>query len=81
VTNIGTNPTFGNGQLTVETFLLDYDGDLYGRELGLRFVQFLRPERRFPSVEELAAQIGRDVEQGRAVLAPWLEPAAPAEAS
>jgi riboflavin kinase/FMN adenylyltransferase len=72
VTNIGTNPTFGNGQLTVETFLLDYDGDLYGRELGLRFVQFLRPEERFPSVEELAAQIGRDVEKARTVLAPWL---------
>jgi riboflavin kinase/FMN adenylyltransferase len=70
VTNIGTNPTFGNGQLTVETFLLDYDGDLYGRKLALRFVQFLRPERRFPSADELAVQISCDVEQARAVLAP-----------
>jgi len=72
VTNIGTNLTFGNGQLTVETFLLDYEGDLYGRELALRFVQFLRSEQRFPSVEELAVQISCDVKQARAVLAPWL---------
>lgn len=80
VTNIGANPTFGNGEVTIETFLLDYHGDLYGRELALDFVDFLRGEQRFASVEELAAQIGRDVEKARALLAPWLGPQAPARA-
>ncbi|MFH1034241.1 MAG: bifunctional riboflavin kinase/FAD synthetase [Pseudomonadota bacterium] len=72
VTNIGSNPTFSNGGLTVETHLLDLDADLYGRELTLHFVEHLRGERRFASLEELTAQIKSDVEQARHILAPWL---------
>jgi len=71
VTNIGSNPTFSNGGLTVETHLLDFQGDLYGRDIVLHFVEYLRGERRFESPQELAAQIGRDVAAARELLAPW----------
>jgi riboflavin kinase/FMN adenylyltransferase len=61
VTNIGVRPTVG-GDLNrvVETHLLDFDGDLYGRTLRTRFLHRLRPERKFPSFDELRAQIVRD---------------------
>lgn len=72
VTNLGSNPTFDDGGLNLETHLIDFAGDLYGERLVLHFVQRLRPERRFSSPQELAEQIGRDVQQGREVLAPWL---------
>lgn len=68
--NIGRRPTLAHGadRLHVEAHLLDFDGDLYGRELELTFVEKLRPEQRFPSREALAGQIARDVSQTRAVL-------------
>ena len=72
VTNIGTNPTFSNGGLTVETHLLDFNGDLYGRNIVLHFVEHLRGEKRFNSPEELATQIGQDVTRARDLLDPWL---------
>ncbi|MCK4580109.1 MAG: bifunctional riboflavin kinase/FAD synthetase [Dehalococcoidia bacterium] len=68
VTNIGTRPTFGRGQKTVETHLLDYSGDLYRKKLKVEFVQRLRHEKRFASPQELGVQIGRDIEQARAVI-------------
>jgi riboflavin kinase/FMN adenylyltransferase len=52
----------------VEAHLLDFDGDLYGKGLALRFVARLRSERKFESIEELAAQIRRDVVAGREAL-------------
>lgn len=67
-TNVGYRPTFGGDRLTVEAFLLDYSGDLYGREVRAVFVERLREERAYAPVEELVAQIGRDVEQVRTVL-------------
>lgn len=67
-TNVGYRPTFGGDRLTVEAFLLDYSGDLYGREVRAVFVERLREERAYGSVDELVAQIGRDVEQVRTVL-------------
>lgn len=72
VNNIGSNPTFEDGGLNVETHLLDFEGDLYGEDIILHFVEHLRPEKRFSGPVELAAQIGRDVEQARQALAPWL---------
>jgi riboflavin kinase / FMN adenylyltransferase len=70
--SIGTNPTFqsgGRAALTVEAHLLDYPGgDLYGARVRLQLVARLRDERRFDSVEELIAQIGRDVARTREVL-------------
>jgi len=68
VVNIGTRPTFDNGPRTVEAHLLDFDRDIYGERLTLDFVTRLRPEQRFNGVEELVAQIGRDVEQARQLL-------------
>jgi riboflavin kinase/FMN adenylyltransferase len=61
ITNIGVNPTFGDGQGTsIETYVLRYDGELYGRRVQLGFVQRLRDERRFDDVEALRAQIEAD---------------------
>jgi riboflavin kinase/FMN adenylyltransferase len=62
VTNIGTNPTFGDLQeAAIETHLLNYSGDLYGRHVRLGFVQRLRDERSFADVDALKAQIEADV--------------------
>ena len=60
VTNIGVRPTFNETEPTIETHLLRYSGDLYGRRVRLSFVQRLRDERRFDSVDALRAQIEAD---------------------
>lgn len=70
--NIGDNPTFDDGGLNVETHLLDFQGDIYGQDIQLHFVERLRGEKRFDSPEELKAQIGRDVDRAIAVLEPWV---------
>jgi riboflavin kinase / FMN adenylyltransferase len=65
-TNVGVRPTFVTGRgVLVEAFLIDFDGDIYGRELRLDFLARLRGERRFDSVEGLVEQMGRDVEATR----------------
>jgi riboflavin kinase/FMN adenylyltransferase len=66
VVNVGVRPTFGETTLAVEAHLLDFAGDLYGRPLRLEFLARLRDERRFASVDDLRAQIARDVESARA---------------
>ena len=68
-TNIGIRPTFGEGEKTVETHLLNYKGDLYGKDMRLEFVQKLRDEQHFSSSEELKVQIGKDVQEVEAILA------------
>jgi len=61
LTNIGSNPTFGDSnRTTIETYVLRFDGDLYGRDVQLGFVQRLRDERRFDDVDGLKAQIEAD---------------------
>ena len=68
--NVGVRPTFETGRgLLIESFLVDYDGDLYGQNLRVAFVSRLRGERRFPSVEDLIAQMHRDVAEAREILA------------
>ena len=68
--NVGVRPTFKTGRgLLVEAFLLDFERDVYGRELRLDFLERLRGERRFESVEALVAQMGADVEQTRRIAA------------
>lgn len=69
VTNVGKNPTFSDGGINVETHLLDFEGDLYGRRLTLHFVRRLRAEMRFSGPEELTEQIARDCQQARGLLA------------
>ncbi len=66
VTNVGVRPTrTGDGRLHVETYVLDFAGDLYGRRVEVSFLRRLRDERRFSSLEALAAQISADVEAAR----------------
>lgn len=66
--NVGVRPTFGEGELLIEAYLLDYEGDLYDRELTVEFVEFLRPESKFDSVRALVAQMHDDVVRARGVL-------------
>ena len=65
VTNVGIRPTVAGEGITVEPWILDYTGDLYGREITLAFHYFLRPERKFDSLEALQYQIRLDAEQTR----------------
>jgi riboflavin kinase / FMN adenylyltransferase len=68
--NVGVRPTFETGRgLLVEAYLIDFDGDLYGRTLRIAFIARLRGERRFASAEELVAQMHRDVAEAREVCA------------
>ena len=60
VTNVGVKPTIGADRANVETTLLHFDGDLYGKQIAVYFLEFLRPEQRFDSLEELKAQMSRD---------------------
>ena len=66
--NIGLNPTFNGGKHTIEVFLLDFTGEIYGRELSVCFVQRLRDVRKFSDASALKLAIGQDVEQTRAIL-------------
>ena len=67
VTNVGTRPTVGGHRVTVEPWILDFDGDLYGRTLTLEFYKFLRPEQKFPSLEALRAEIRKNAGQTRKI--------------
>ena len=65
VTNVGTRPTVAGSYVTVEPWILDYSGDLYGKQLRLEFHSFLRPERKFDSLEDLRREIQKNAEQTR----------------
>ncbi|NOZ05392.1 MAG: bifunctional riboflavin kinase/FAD synthetase [Chloroflexi bacterium] len=68
-TNVGTRPTFDNGQRTVETHLIDWHGGpMYGQEMAVHFVERLRDERKFAGVDALSAQLTRDVAQAQSIL-------------
>lgn len=70
VSNVGTRPTFGGGDETIEVHLLDMDEDLYGATMHVQFIDRLRSERHFESVDALVAQIEKDIEQARLILGP-----------
>ncbi len=65
VTNVGSRPTVGGSGITVEPWLLDFAGDLYGQPLTLEFYRFLRPERKFPGLEELRREIQKNAAETR----------------
>jgi len=69
LTNIGFRPTFLKGELSrsIESFLIDFEGDLYGKSLRLRFLHRLRPEMKFPDVQALQAQISRDFARAKSI--------------
>ena len=68
VTNIGSRPTVGGHQTRAESWILDFEGDLYGKEIAIYFHKFLRPEQKFASLEELKAQIQNDAVQAKDLL-------------
>jgi riboflavin kinase/FMN adenylyltransferase len=85
VANVGVRPSFDNGERTVEIYILDFEANIYGYDLVVEFVQRLRPEKRFTDIEDLTAQIEKDIVQARRILAaekrpPWPEEALRAEA-
>lgn len=70
-TNVGVRPSFDNGAPSIEAYILDFDQDIYGRELELAFIQRLRPEMHFDNVQALIDQMHEDVAHTRRVLADW----------
>ena len=69
--NLGYRPTMSSGRSgrTLEVYLLDFHRDIYGKDLELRFIRYLRPEKKFENVEALVRQIERDVQQARQLAA------------
>jgi len=74
---LGTRPTFDDGSPVLEVFLFDFDGDLYGRRIEVEFVDFLRGDRKFDSLEALKAQMDIDCARAREVLTADAERSAP----
>lgn len=66
---LGTRPTYDDGMPVLEVFLFGFDGDLYGREITVEFIDFVRADRKFASSEDLIAQMERDCAHARAILA------------
>ncbi|HKY73074.1 MAG TPA: bifunctional riboflavin kinase/FAD synthetase [Nitrospira sp.] len=73
VVYIGSRPTFGAGERLIEVNLLDHRANLYGKTMTVAFVEHLRGDRTFPSAQELAAQIARDVDRAKASLRRYAE--------
>lgn len=65
ITNFGSRPTFHNDVVTTETHLIDFHGDLYGRELSVHFIRYLRDVHKFDDVEKLQEQLKKDIRQVR----------------
>jgi riboflavin kinase / FMN adenylyltransferase len=70
-TNVGVAPTFARAESRVEAYLLDFDGDLYGRVVDVGFTRRIRGEKKFSGIDELKAQIQRDVEEARLIADSW----------
>lgn len=68
VTNIGSRPTVGGHQVRAESWLLDFEGNIYGKQLQLSFFDYLRPEEKFPSMDALVAEIRKDAEKTLKIL-------------
>lgn len=68
VANVGIRPSFDAGERLLEVHLLDYEGDLYGRDLAIEFVQWLRPEKRFEQTHALVNQVQQDIAYTRDLL-------------
>jgi riboflavin kinase/FMN adenylyltransferase len=68
VLNIGYNPTFGDQKLVAETHIFDFNKDIYGKPIKLNLLKFLRDEKKFTGIPDLAEQIGRDAAQAKKVL-------------
>ncbi len=67
VSNVGINPTFGEGPRTIECFIMDFADDIYNEPVKLSFVRRIREEQKFAQVDELIAQMGKDVNAARVI--------------
>lgn len=65
VLNQGSHPTLPEGGQTIEAYILDFDRDIYGEAVKVQYIRFLRPERKFDSLDALKAQIAMDAEDAR----------------
>ena len=65
---MGNNPTFGADNITVESHILDFTGDIYGREISISFVSRIRGDIKFESIEALKEQIEKDTEKANNIL-------------
>lgn len=65
VSNVGYNPTVGNDKRNIETHIFNFDGDLYGKEIKIEFLEFVRDEKKFESVEELKNRVIKDISSAR----------------
>ena len=63
ITNVGLRPTVDGQTLCAETNIFDFEGDLYGKTVTVEFLEFIRPEQKFTSVDELKAQVELDIEK------------------
>lgn len=68
VVNIGTRPTFGGQTITIEPWILDFERDIYGKEISLALYAYLREEQKFESKEALQAEILRNADTARELL-------------
>lgn len=68
VLNQGRHPTLPEGEPTIEAFILDFSGDIYGADVTVEYVEYIRGEVRFPDIDALRAQIARDVETARKLM-------------
>ena len=71
VLNIGFNPTFSDTDLSVEVYLLDFSGDIYGKKVDVLFIGRIRNEVKFDNPEQLVKQIKRDIDEARTILEPY----------
>lgn len=68
LTDIGTNPTFENKKMKIETYIMDFSKDIYGKNISIEFLEYLRPDFKFNSPEELIAQMEKDKKTGRKLI-------------
>ena len=68
ITNVGTHPTVFPTKLLAETNIFDFNGDLYRKKITLEFLEFIRAEKKFPSLKELSAQVSLDVAAAKSAL-------------
>ena len=68
ITNIGMRPTVKDSRLICETHIFDFSSDLYGKHVTVEFVDFIRQERKFDSLDDLSAQVKKDIEKAKLML-------------
>ncbi|HAC59201.1 MAG TPA: riboflavin biosynthesis protein RibF, partial [Rhodobiaceae bacterium] len=69
VANVGRRPTFDKEDVLLEAHIFDFEGDIYGAHAAVSFIEYIRPERKFDGLDSLKAQIAKDSEKAREILA------------